>query len=586
MGHRLYIYDAHSGKLRVSEGAFLTVGAAETNTFKVTMQARIGGTFACKGRHCRFFLHGLQEEYCINGLHLSQDIAIAEGEISLMVLAGGCFLCWYGKEEEVPDFSGFNSAYWYIYDMSAKAWSKRMKLSDICKQEATLPPESLVTFEGMNEQAFLARDIMEASRFALAKEKEKEEAQAAPEDAAYAHPRQITCPHCWERFMPDEMLAISANPELMGDKILGAKFKPRFLPTKHNAEGLPLDAKGSPCRSSACPHCHRKLPPFLSEVHQHIISIIGAPFSGKTYLLTTMIHEAFKEFPRDFGLSFRDTDPKLNAPFNALRQQFLTATDPYQAYFKNTELQDETAQRVWKKGAFRNLPAPTTFGVSRQGESSCYLVFHDTPGDCYLTGQKSGALATAAGHVNVASALFYIFDPTLSRSFRSLIPDSEDPQMQLELASTNLQTQMLSALEVQLREERNQPPPQKLHVPLAVVLDKSDVWLQLLGPEPLLPVVRNGRLQTACVESNSKRLRRLLFSIAPHVCANAEALSDNVRYFAVSSLGKSPVAFAADAEGGTFIGPESGAVSPTHITDPLLWALSTLEPAILPRNNS
>lgn len=585
MENRLYIYDAHSGKLRVSSGSFLTIGAADTNTFHVSMRARTGGTFACKGDFCRFFLHGSLEDYSLNGAHSSRDTAITKGEVHLMVLAGGCLICWYGEEKDVPDFVNLNPQSWYAYDIAAKAWSEPMRLSEICNLEETLAPDTLISFEGLDNQAFLARDIMEASRFA----QQLEQAKAAdnkPADQIFRPiPEFLTCPHCWEKFKQDQILSIACHPELQGDNILGPSAMKRFAPQTYNLEGVPLDDAGYPCRATACPHCHRKLPPFFTGTPQHIVSVIGAPYSGKTYLLASMVQEAFKEFPREFDVTFRDSDAKRNAAFNQLRQKFFTATDPFQAYLKNTELTDATMQRVWKKQKFRMLPAPVSFAISRQGAAPSRLVFYDTPGESFLPGQTDYKVVMAGGHTAVASAYFFIFDPTLSRSFRRLITDSKDPQMQLDLAATNLQTQMLAELETQLRDELNQPAPQKLNIPLAIILDKSDVWLHLLGPEPLLPVVRHGRVQTSCLLSNSKRLRRLLFSIAPQVCANAEALSDNVCYFAVSSLGESPITFNDEEGSGVYIGPESGAVSPVHITDPLLWVLSTLEPGLLPRNN-
>ena len=63
---------------------------------------------------------------------------------------------------------------------------------------------------------------------------------------------------------------------------------------------------------------------------------------------------------------------------------------------------------------------------------------------------------------------------------------------------------------------------------------------------------------------------------------NAGAISSNVRYFAASSFGESPIEFADEASGSMLIGPASGRVHPFRVTDAALWALSCAAPSLLP----
>ena len=135
---------------------------------------------------------------------------------------------------------------------------------------------------------------------------------------------------------------------------------------------------------------------------------------------------------------------------------------------------------------------------------------------------------------------------------------------------------------MRLRTKLNLPPAEKLQVPLAVIIGKCDTWSHLLGPEPLLPTIRNGMFMTEHVNLNSARLRQFLFNIAPHICANAEAISSNVRYFAASALGASPVEFTDEASGSMLIGPASGEVHPFRVTDPVMWALHEVAPSLIP----
>ena len=39
----------------------------------------------------------------------------------------------------------------------------------------------------------------------------------------------VTCPHCWERFPPEEILWISEHVDLLGDRLLGPEQQQRFL---------------------------------------------------------------------------------------------------------------------------------------------------------------------------------------------------------------------------------------------------------------------------------------------------------------------------------------------------------------------
>jgi hypothetical protein len=67
---------------------------------------------------------------------------------------------------------------------------------------------------------------------------------------------RITCPHCWHRFPPDQILWESQHAELLGDTILGPEAASRFLPTRFAVDGSALDARGMQCQNLACPRCH------------------------------------------------------------------------------------------------------------------------------------------------------------------------------------------------------------------------------------------------------------------------------------------------------------------------------------------
>jgi len=66
-------------------------------------------------------------------------------------------------------------------------------------------------------------------------------------------------------------------------------------------------------------------------------------------------------------------------------------------------------------------------------------------------------------------------------------------------------------------------------------------------------------------------LRNLLHEVCPALVANAEALSQNVRFFASSSFGHTPVKVGP----GEYV-PDPARLRPTHVEMPLLWILSQI----------
>jgi hypothetical protein len=83
------------------------------------------------------------------------------------------------------------------------------------------------------------------------------------------------------------------------------------------------------------------------------------------------------------------------------------------------------------------------------------------------------------------------------------------------------------------------------------------------------------------LHENSDRLRTLLLEIVPAIVANAEAISSDVMYFALSPLGVSPIEFT-DSDGSRKIGPDPRKLNPQFVEVPTLWVLSKLMPGLVP----
>lgn len=145
---------------------------------------------------------------------------------------------------------------------------------------------------------------------------EKSDLKIAKEEYNRGPSTWITCPHCWQHFDFKDINYISRHLDLLGDPVLGADAQKRFLPVKFSARGMAIDEKGMECPEMACPHCHLKIPESVVDLPTSIFSIVGAPSSGKSYFLTTMLWQIRKCLPHFFEFNISDVDSSFNAVLN------------------------------------------------------------------------------------------------------------------------------------------------------------------------------------------------------------------------------------------------------------------------------
>lgn len=580
MNKQLYIYDCLCSKLRASDGNFMTIGAGDKNTFRVKMKVENGGSFAQRDDVCRFFPHGHISSYSLNGVQMKSDVIIRPEKMYLFVLGCGCFICWYGNDASRPDFSQYDANIWFLYNPTQSEWYGPYALQDLPMVAPELPDDILATFQGLDHSAFYLKDIVTVAEYVISTgeicvEQQEEHPQGVEE---------LRCPNCWELFNPAEIMSIASHPDLLGDPKLGETAMLRFIPHEYNASGLPLDSRGMICSEHACPHCHRKLPPFFTETKQHIISLVGVPAAGKSYYITALVRELETLFPREFGMPFRDADPVTNEPLNEMRMRLFTAQTPQEAYLAKTHMHGRLYQKIWKQGIHVNIPRPFIYNLNKDSETHS-IVLYDNAGEDFQPGNHD-AHTMGSQHLSVSSAILFLFDPTANPGFRQLLQECSDPQLRSNLYRPGRQAMLLAESEMRLRTRLNLPPSEKLDIPMAIIIGKCDTWSHLLGPEPLLPATRNGMFMPEHININSARLRQFIFNIAPHICTNAEAISSNVRYFAASALGESPVEFVDERSGTKLIGPANGSVHPIRVAEPVLWALHCAVPSLIPSSHN
>lgn len=388
------------------------------------------------------------------------------------------------------------------------------------------------------------------------------------------------CPVCWTRFDAGDALSVAVHEDLRGDPVLGSDARLRFHPTRFNDQGLALDPKGLACTDMACPHCRRQLPPGYLDLPHRIISLIGAPSSGKSYYLAVLTRVLQERLPTDFGLAFRDGDPSGNMLLNQMRNSLFSATTPEEALLGKTALEGATYEKLPRLGKMVSLPRPFIYSVGRPGQRSKEnsMIFYDNAGEHFEPGidihDSPGAM-----HVATSSGLIFLFDPTANARFKSRLVGVEDPQLTMR-GRIDQQDTILAEMETRIKRVLGLSHEQKIATPLAFVVGKCDTWAHLL-PSPLEPVVRDGGLDLAALDRNSGRVRAVLAELCPGLVASAESLASELRYFAATSFGHCPVTVEAGPNRGR-IAPDPLRLSPAHVHEPVYWLLRLASPDLIP----
>jgi hypothetical protein len=407
---------------------------------------------------------------------------------------------------------------------------------------------------------------------------------------------QVSCPHCWERFPPDQARWISEHVDLLGDPLLGPEQQLRFLPSRFTIDGDALDSKGMVCRSLACPKCHLTIPRAMLEIEPLFVSILGGPASGKSYFLTAMTWQLRKLLPLDFCVAFSDADPAANRALNECEESlFLNPREnemtPLGSLIRKTELQGELYDSVGFGQQMVSYPRPFLFTMQpREGhvrasaaESlSRILCLYDNAGEHFQPGQDTTA-SPVTRHLAQSRALLFLFDPTQDKRFRSVCRSKHAGTAGDRDHRLSRQETLLTEAAARVRRLSGLSHHSKYDRPVVIVLSKYDEWSDLFSTEEAgEPWKKSGEvtgIDLELVEQRSERLRRLLSQYCPETVAAAESFATQVTYIAVSSLGNR--AQTDPATGLAAIRP--GEIDPQWVTVPLLYSLSKILPPLIPR---
>ncbi len=406
---------------------------------------------------------------------------------------------------------------------------------------------------------------------------------------------RITCPHCWKPFPPGDIMWIAEHPTLMGDDVLGENEQRRFLPSRFDVDGHAIDVKNITCHELACPACHLPIPRAIIELEAVFISTLGAPGSGKSYLLAAMLHQAQDTALRYFQSNFSDVDPVANAVVNDYIQKLFRNSHPGELEnLDKTELQGPQynlvimdQREVWLPKPFIYSLQPLQLQDERLRRQLCRAIcLYDNAGEHFMPGKSASQLATQ--HLALSKVLLFLFDPLQHARFRqACLGRAEDPQLG-KYGKSNPQDQVLQEASRRIKNLTGLAQHAKYSRPLIVVVTKYDVWHSLLTDDivdmtSLLCRIpdRGAALDLKRLQRISKRMRELMFQLAPDIVAAAEGFSDEVIYLPNSALGCSPEVLR--LSGGTeALGVRPCNIQPMLAELPLLYALHRAVPTLIP----
>ncbi|MBI5366544.1 MAG: ATP-binding protein [Planctomycetes bacterium] len=397
---------------------------------------------------------------------------------------------------------------------------------------------------------------------------------------------KVTCPHCWAVFPVEDTLFIARHQDLVGDAVLGPGERQRFLPSRLTPRGNALDAEGLECPDRTCPTCHLRLPRCLYERDSFFVSIVGAPGSGKSYLLTALTWELRRLLPKEYNFVLADADPETNQWLNAYEETlFLSGTPDRPVYLKKTELQGELYQQVVLNGMPVLLPRPAILTLRPQERHLRYpecgeglarnVVLYDNAGEHFQPGRDTPG-EPGTQHLVRSQAIFLVLDPLLDPRFATRCRAATGPTGAAPLRAQR-QDLLLAELANRILRYRGSGAAGKVTLPLIVVLTKFDAWRHLLGWQPPeMPTRWSDSRNVSAVDLDtivtvSLAARDLLLATCPEIVSQAEAFSQHVIYIPVSALGHAP---AASPDGMYQVKPAD--IRAWWVTVPFLYLLSQI----------
>lgn len=371
----------------------------------------------------------------------------------------------------------------------------------------------------------------------------------------------VTCPQCFSKFLPEDILWISEHQDLsiLDNRVPQGQL--RFLPSRFTPQAEAVDPRGMRCHRLACPNCHLEIPRPLLEMEPYFLSVLGSPGSGKSYFLAAMTRQLRRLLPIKFATAFADADATINLRLKKFESDLFANRNPDQLQelrelIGKTQLEGDgySAVNFGTQSVSYALPFVFTLRLGdqhphleRRGVGRTICLF-DNAGEHFLPGMDSSK-APVTRHLAESRMLFYVFDPLQDSRFRRL--DKSLEAGTVDKSHLGSQEGVFGEAATRIRRYAGLSTTQKYPKPVAVVVTKCDRWMHLIyssiqDRSPIVPWTmtdsegvahQTHAVDVGLVDYISNGIRELLISTCAEVVGAVESFSDSVRYIPVSATG-------------------------------------------------
>lgn len=408
--------------------------------------------------------------------------------------------------------------------------------------------------------------------------------------------KQILCPYCFHRFVNAEVMCQCVNNEVKmvdglkvpccpkeEDKALGNNRHKDGLVSKHifKAKKSLLASKPKPTKCDkcgvesnrfVCPHCHNWLPNEMVHEGAEIISIIGAPSSGKTVYFTALIN-TLQNYGFKLGLSVRAKDEAQNPG----ERTSVIYSELKEALFGNGYLPSQTHKRDYVIPLIFRLTSSVEAGKYNKNDRHIYLVFYDTAGESFTDIES---LTNNVKYLKESAGIILLLDPFSVKSLNDMFKKAGILSGESRGDIAEVLTQLLGSVDndKSLRDK-----------PMAVTFSKIDAvvnGLEQVGESAIPGIdllrdssfIRTGKFSIHEIDQISDALKKY--------CADkwgiGQIMQDvgtsfmNYKMFGISSLGAAP-----DDDNSAHVSE----VKPYRVLDPLVWILTQMKGFHIPQEN-